>query len=329
MMVEQVKACAAPRSFSELLERTIELTCAGDAPRIEEICYGSRWMVVRLSDGRAGRAFVFEGDHAIYGTVDLERIRALSFAVGLDAADAARWAVGAFDERDTASAAGDARPMCGALTAARRAGFAPAAQEDAATTSVLRSFALAVANALSCRLNDPSELERRGFVVTPQDDRSFLHEGDSVVLVGAGMLLRESARTCARVDVIDMRPRASLQSLRMTAEGVSVGPRDIAFHDVEETARLVAQADVVALTGCTIGNDTLFAIARMPRRAREFVLFGPSAQVPHELLAELGVTRVVSDRLVDYERFAESLTVEFGVPSAREATEGYAAALSR
>ncbi len=120
-----------------------------------------------------------------------------------------------------------------------------------------------------------------------------------------------------------MRPRATLQSLLLNAHGERYGPGQVRFHGVEDTADLVARADVVGITGCALENDSLFDIVRLPRKAREFVIFGPSAQVPMELLAALGATRIVTSRIVDAKSLIDGMLANFDAAGPRSATEGY------
>ena len=70
-------------------------------------------------------------------------------------------------------------------------GITSGAVDNAAYCSLRRSVALAVANALSCEVNAPEALAERGFAVSDPSDRSFFRSDDAVVLVGAGMLLRD------------------------------------------------------------------------------------------------------------------------------------------
>ena len=307
-------AQGAPRTLRELVEATLALTCAdGDVPTVRRLCFAARWAVAELSDGRAGRAFTFNGQHAVYGALDFELMRDMRRFVDMRVDKVLARLLVEADRLDAPVAAG--RKASGAATA----GGVP----DAAAASLARSVALAVANALSCRLNAPAALEARGFGVTAPVDRSFLRPEDGVALIGAGMLLQESAAVCASVDVVDMRPRAALQSLLLDGDGERCGPGQVRFHGVEATEELVARADVVGITGCALENGSLFDIVRLPRRAREFVVFGPSAQAPMELLATLGVTRVVASRIVDVESLMEGMLAGFDAAGPRSATEGY------
>lgn len=300
----------APRDLRNLVEATLLLTCAeGTMPKIERLCFAARWVVVELSDVRAGRAFTFNGPHAVYGALDFERMKDMNLLVGWRVDEAIAWLLDESVESTGSDSDEDVERV-------------------PAFSSLKRSVALAVANALSCEVNAPGELEKRGFGISAASDRSFLHPEDSVVLIGAGMLLQESAAICASVNVVDMRPRASLQSLLIEAGGARMGPEKIQFHSVEDTESLVARADVVGITGCALENDTLFDIARLPRRAREFVVFGPSAQVPMELFDSLGVTRVVASRIIDAKSLIAGMLANFNNAGPRSATEGYLVTMS-
>lgn len=308
-------ALTPPGSLRDLARKALDAGCPdGEVPRIERLCFADRWLLAQLSDGRAGRAFVFSGAHAVYGALDFARMAACEGLIGWRVDDALAWAVSL-----EPSGAGE------------WGGVAPSGLEDArpddpsapAFDSLKGSIALSLVNALSSELNAPSALEARGFELLPEDDRSFLREGDHVVLIGAGMLLHESAQRCARVDVIDMRPRAFLQNVVLDKDGMRTGPENLRFHGVEDTERLVAEADVVGITGCALENGTLFGIARLPSRAREFVVFGPSAQAPMECFAALGATLVLTSRVVDACALAEGMLESFGGVRVPGATEGY------
>lgn len=287
-------ASDAAHNLRDLIVSTLGMTCSNeDMPHVGRLCFVAHWAVVVLSDGRAGRAFTFNGQHAVYGDLDFEWMRGMRVLVG-QPVDAA---LEQLLDNDSSS--------------------------DAAQVSLKCSVALALANALSCNLNAPKTLRACGFGITEPTDRSFLRSEDSVVFIGAGMLLQDALSTCAQVDVVDMRPRSALQSLLLDTSGERTGPGRVRFHGVEDTEFLVARADVVGITGCALENDSLFDIVRLSRSAREFVVFGPSAQAPMELFAKLGITRVMTSRIVDAVGLVESMLVGFDAPGLKSATEDY------
>ena len=154
-------AADAPRSLHELIEETLRITCAdGLIPTVRRLCFGARWAVVELSDGRAGRAFTFNGQHAVYGALDFEYMKSLQSLTGVHADDAVAQLL---DEGVH--------------------GITSGAVDNAAYCSLRRSVALAVANALSCEVNAPEALAERGFAVSDPSDRSFFRSDDAVVLV--------------------------------------------------------------------------------------------------------------------------------------------------
>lgn len=307
------------RCLADLARATLRLACeGGETPRIERICFADRWAVVQLSDGRAGRAFLFNGAHAVYGALEFSRMEACKGLIGWDVGDALAWALGCNGDLTDAGAT-DRKPIV-------PAGLENLPLDDPAApafSSLKNSLVLAFVNALSSEINAPLALRARGFEVLPEGERPFLRNGDHVVLIGAGMLLRESAEICSQVDVIDMRSRSSLQNIAVDAGGVHLGPPNVSFHGLEDTGRLVADADVVGITGCALENGTLFEIARLPSRARELIVFGPSAQAPMECLGSLGASFVLTSRIIDAHALIEDIMGGFGAVRAPGAFEGY------
>lgn len=294
-------------------------------PVIERVSFGGKWVLVELDDGRAGRAFSFGGEHAVYGQVDFEHVRGMRVLAGM-AVDAAIGTL--LDEADAL----DAASACvGEMTDASENAddYASRTRSHAAAAGFNRSVALAVANALSCNVNAASGLRERGFELSEERDYSFLRPDDAVVLIGAGMLMREARDACARVDVVDMRAPSVLYSASFDAEGERLGPTNVRFHGPEDTRDLVERADVVGVTGCALANESLFEIAEMARGVREFVVFGPSAQLPMELFEQLGVTRVATSRVADAAALVEGMLTGFESSGPRDASEGYAVSLPR
>ena len=288
-----MKKVSGPENLLDLAELCMDLACsANNVPNVERIGFVSHWAIVELSDGRAGRAFVFNGPHAVYGALDFEWMRAKRGLIGLSVDEAFTL----LSEEDCA---------------------------DAATASLNHSLILALINSLSSELNMPSNLRERGFDIGESSDVSFFHPDDKVVLIGAGMLLKEASSLCSSVDVLDMRPRASLQSLLLDADGERYGPANVRFHSQEKTQDLLAQADVIGITGCTLVNESMFEIANMPRKAREFIAFGPSAQAPMELFEQMGFTKVVTSRIVRATVFMDSVLAGFQASKTHNGTEDY------
>lgn len=294
-------------------------------PVIERVSFGGKWVLVELDDGRAGRAFSFGGEHAVYGQVDFEHVRGMRVLAGM-AVDAAIGKL--LDEADALDAAS---ACAGEMTDVSESAddYASRTRSHAAAAGFNRSVALAVANALSCNVNAASGLRERGFELSEERDYSFLRPDDAVVLIGAGMLMREARDACARVDVVDMRAPSVLYSASFDAEGERLGPTNVRFHGPEDTRDLVERADVVGVTGCALANESLFEIAEMARGVREFVVFGPSAQLPMELFEQLGVTRVATSRVVDAAALVEGMLTGFESSGPRDASEGYAVSLPR
>lgn len=282
-----------------LWERTVAAHPAAAASPVRDIAYGGMWVVVRLENGDCGRAFAFTGAHEVYGPFDLAVLEELRELVGLLASEA----------------------FAQLLSPEAPARFGRLAQ----------TVAVALLNAVAASGNEPAALEARGLQLLDDVVRALVRPGDRVAVVGAGMFLPELAACDAQVDVVDLRPACDLVSAHVTAEGVSYEPRGLTFYAGEEaTPQLIAAADVLMLTGCTLVNGSFFDLMRLPRRARDVVLFGPSAGAPFEALAELGVTCVAGSWVVDGDAVvASTLGGRAARQTPREAAVSYVAAVPR
>lgn len=254
-----------------LWERVAEADPGRAACRVRDIAYGGMWFVVRLEDGTCGRAFAFTGAHEVYGPFDVAAFEHMRRLVGMGAAQAFGWLEGE-----------EARCLLGA--------------------SVAASLSLAVLNAAAAPSNKPFALERRGFRLVGNCVDELVRADDRVVVVGSGMFRRELCALCPRVDIVDLRPACDLVGAHVGGDGVRFEPGNAVFHtDPADNPALFAAADVLFITGSTLANGTFFDLMALPRRAREVVLFGPSAAGPFGALAELGVTCVSSSYVVDGE----------------------------
>lgn len=242
---------------------------------IRDIAFGGMWLVVRLQDDACGRAFMFTGAHEVYGPLDLGAFERMQALVGQPVGEAFSWAT---SERGAAE--------LGAIVAG--------------------ALALACLNAVSAAGNTPEALATAGLTLLDDCVGELVRPGDRVAVVGAGMYLRELRESGATVDVIDMRPACDLMSAHVTAAGVELFPRGLRFHGTQDTEELFAQADVLFLTGCALVNGTFFDLMALPRRARDVVMFGPSAGAPFAALAELGVTCVSGSSVADTDGLIEA-----------------------
>lgn len=269
-------------------------------PVIERAACAQKWLGVKLSDGRCGRSFVFSGEHSVYGRVSASDFGCFRCLISKDVGRALDY-------------------LCVRI---------PDGAVGTKEQLLAGCFAAALVNALMQRAHAPEELCRRGCAILPSADFGLFREGDCAVLVGAGMLLREAATSCTDVHVADMRDVDSFASFDMTADAEKTGPSSVCFHGPDGLDELLQDATVCCVTGCAIANGTFWSIARTLRErrvpVREFVLFGPTAQAPMEVLADSGVTRVVTSRVVRADEFMDSLADSLAGPSQKDCTESYA-----
>ncbi len=273
----------------------------GGEPCVADVVFGGMWLAVRLDDGAVGRAFVFTGAHEVYGpTFSPATFDLLVPMVGMGVREAYAWADSARGERDFGCV------LAGGL-------------------------AVALVNAVAAPGNAPEALAARGLALHDDCVAELVRPDDQVVVVGAGMFMRELRNRCGQIDVVDLRPACDLQCVHVGAQGVRRAPEGIRFHtSPDDTAGLLADADVFFLTGCTLVNRTFFELMALPRRAREVVLFGPSGAAPFEALAELGVTCVASSWVADPEGLVDELMHGKAARQlSREVTRGYTVTFPR
>ncbi len=228
---------------------------------LEGISFSGKWTTVFGSTGQNGMAFNFTGEHSVYGAVDPAPLLELQWLVGKPLTN-----------------------LTGYLSG----------REDI----LYRSLFLAALNALSVPLNQQQRLLRRG--VSFVDAFDFVKNDDFVTVVGAGGVVGNLQKHCDTVHVLDMRPKRVLESVFVGKE-ISRGPAGLSFHDPSERAGLLAQADIVFMTGCTLVNETIFELLPMIKKARVIGVFGPSAMLAADVLGELGVNYIQTVKINDPE----------------------------
>lgn len=263
------------------------LTACGRMPEpLAQLVLTPKWAVVQGTGVQCGQAFRFGGEHAVHGGLDFGRLLS------------------------------ELRPLLGRPL-------------DALVESLLareglcaRVFCLAALNALSSPLCMAQALSDRGWRPLAAHALPFLRATDKVVCVGYGCLIGEVLSLCPQIHVTDMRPRADLESIFL-GEGAPSGPDGVIFHDVSEQPGLLAGADVVLITGCTLANGTWRLLLDWSAHARVVGLFGPSAALAPEVLRASGFRYVTSSRITDPGRFAQNLRRPLSDPLAGGCAQGY------
>lgn len=254
---------------------------------LKELALSPKWAVVAGEGKACGAAFRFGGEHAVYGHLyDTKFISQLQPFVGKSLFALTEYLL---------------------------------KQEDL----YMRAFCVAALNALSNPLLEPRRMSGRGWETHAPCDLFFLRPEDTVVCVGYGMLLQEVLTVCGQVHVSDMRPIPDLQTT-IVGRDVIIVPEKIIVHRAEENPELLARADVVLLSGCTIVNDTWGELIRYAVHARIIGMFGPSAQIVPEFLARNGIGYVTASRITDSILLRQQLCKPLGTGLSPACTAGYA-----
>lgn len=272
----------------ELYSRTMELcACQGVSPApLAQLALTPKWAVVGGQGAQWGLAFRFGGDHAVHGRLDFAPLlSAMAPFVGRPLSRLVEFLLG-------------------------RTGLEA------------RIFCLAALNALSAPLNTAAALAGRGWEPLPPRSLPFLRPEDRVVCVGYGCLIDEVLAVCPRVHVCDMRPVEDLET-RFVGGERDRGPRGVVFHPARDNPALLAEADVVLLTGCTLANGTWRALLEWAKGARVVGLFGPSAGLSPEVLRGVGFRYVTASRVLDPAALARNLDLPLTDPLHGGCAQGY------
>lgn len=229
---------------------------------LEGIGFSGKWTSVFGTGSQSGMAFNFTGEHEFYGQTDPMRFIELQHFIG----------------ESLTSVAGYLAEKEGVL--------------------YLNALYLAVLNALSNPLNTAERLKKRGFSVIPDSNFDFIREDDFVTVIGAGGVVNHLRKLCKEVHVSDMRPQNALEGFWLGKE-IYKGPANIIFHSPEENEKLLAQSDVVLMTGSTLVNQTIFDLLPMIKKSRITGLFGPSAMLLPDYLRDLGVNFIMTSHITN------------------------------
>jgi uncharacterized protein (DUF4213/DUF364 family) len=252
---------------------------------LEGISFSGKWTTVFGSLGQNGMAFNFTGEHSVYGQIDPAPLVELQVFMG--------------------------KPLTQL-----------AAHLSEKADILHRSAYLAVLNALSAPLNDQERLISRGFSLISQDPFEFARADDFVTVIGAGGVIGNLSKRCKVVHVLDLRPRNTLENL-LVGEKIEHGPEKLIFHDPQESEALLAQSDIVFMTGCTLVNQTIFDLLPLIKKARVIGVFGPSAMLAADYLRELGVNYIQTVAIQDSEAMKAWMLNGFGMKIPENIMENY------
>lgn len=255
--------------------------------KLLKIGYFPKWTVAYGENGQIGRAFHFDGEHAVYGSLDN-----MNFLLQL-------------------------QPFVG------KSLFTLVEHLLNETDIQMRAVCLASLNALSRPLNQTEQLTKRGFNICNSEDLGFINSDDLLVFVGYGALIREALQRCPTIHVSDMRPMSNLQTVSV-GEAIEYGPPGIQFHDAAENRALLAKADVVMMSGSTLVNGTYKELIGYAGKARIIGMFGPSAQLIPEFLQGGGINYITTSGITDVDKFYRHLRNPYAGENEEFCTQKYA-----
>lgn len=166
----------------------------------------------------------------------------------------------------------------------------------------LRALSIALLNALSAPLCQPEEAMRRGFVALPGrlPLQSFYGLATRLTVVGCGGYLEEALHLpwLQRVACLDLHfdtseGRARYQPYLENVVEPHRQHKEIVLEGPSSSPTILAETDLLCLSGSTLCNDTFWSLAESSRHCCALLLEGHSAGLWPGLLQSWGVQHVV------------------------------------
>lgn len=228
--------------------------------KLKKIGFRNKWNYVITEDDQVGLAFNFTGEHAVYGPIDdMEPFIRLQPYVGKTLTELVEHLLSKPDIQ-------------------------------------MRSICLAVLNALSQPLID-DYLHENSFTLWETENLDFIKPEDVVTIIGYGGIAARIYGKCKELHISDMRPRYMLNTLAI-GERVEYGPEKIIFHPAADNEQILAESDIVMITGCTLVNGTFPELVKFSKKARVIGAYGPSAGIIPDFLLGCGFNYISSSRMI-------------------------------
>lgn len=242
-----------------------------EPPLLKQVVFLKKWNFVCAESGEIGVAFNFTGEHAVYGSeINFDYFIELQVHLGRDLFEFIEYLLNSSEIQ-------------------------------------MRSVCLATLNLLSQAISSNQELVARGISLVTTHDFSFINSEDVVTVVGYGGVIDKLYGNCKELNVLDMRPKSSLQTL-IIGEDIEYGPQGITFYSTTESQEVLNRSDIVMLSGCTLVNGTCKELVAQATKARVKGVFGPSGQIVPEFLFKLGINYISSNRFIKSIKFYRQFT---------------------
>jgi uncharacterized protein len=229
---------------------------------LESVVLSGHWTMVKGSADQSGFAFAFNGEHAVYGTLDTEPLLSLQRFVG--------------------------KPLFMLVE--------HLLDEDAL---ILRAALVATLNALTrpLVLGDQLKANYGKYLHSspPGDWLDFIRPDDHVTMIGYGPV-KDVLAHVESCSVCDMRPRGVLQTLSV-GRSIEYGPKGVTVCGASEAPEVLAGSSVVLITGSTLVNGTIDGLVAWAAGARVIGVYGWSAAILPEYLVQLGTNYIAANQV--------------------------------
>ncbi|QTQ16502.1 Rossmann-like domain-containing protein [Treponema parvum] len=172
----------------------------------------------------------------------------------------------------------------------------------------LRNLIVSLSCLMSKPLNNVKLLARRGIFRTEGLNFNYPTEGKKIGLIGFGVYISRFLNRCGEFHVFDLRPPEQILSYRCK-DGLRCYPDGILWHlgrNAVEFADLLAELDIVIMTGSTIVNDSYVKLLKACKNASIIGIYGPSCELCPDYLFDIGFNYIFSTSLADKEKYLKA-----------------------
>ena len=172
----------------------------------------------------------------------------------------------------------------------------------------LRNLIVSLSSLMSKPLNNVKLLKRRGISRTEGLNFNYPTEGKKIGLIGFGVYINRFLNRCGEFHVFDLRSPEQILSYRCK-EGLRCYPDSILWHlgrNAVEFADLLAELDIVIMSGSTIVNDSYMKLLKACKNANIIGIYGPSCELCPDYLFDIGFNYIFSTTLIDKEKYLKA-----------------------
>ncbi len=169
-----------------------------------------------------------------------------------------------------------------------------------------RTIAVSISSLMSKPFNTAERLLERGIIRTEGLNFDYEVKDKKIGIIGFGLYIKKMKDDWKEFHAFDFRDPKTILSTVITEDGVKTYPERITWHLGEnalENKDILADLDIVIMTGCTVVNNTYKGILEACKNASIRGIYGPSGELAPDYLFDLGYNYIFSTSILDKDKY--------------------------